>query len=60
MRKALFCTLFALLKGGKGLFICSATGSPTSPNTHDPISELSKKSEIGVMTNEKMAGKSQL
>jgi hypothetical protein len=31
-----------------------------SPNTRDPISELSKKSEIGVTKNEKMAGRTQL
>ena len=37
-----------------------SVGRPMSPNTRDPISELSKKSEIGVTKNEKMAGRTQL
>ena len=52
MRKALFLRPFRIVEWRKGL-VCSSVGRPMSPNTRDPISELSKKSEIGVTKNEK-------
>ena len=52
MRKALFLRPFRIVERRKGL-VCSSVGRPMSPNTRDPISELSKKSEIGVTKNEK-------
>ncbi len=39
---------------------CADAGSPISLNIRDPISDISKKSEIGVMNHEKMAGRTQL
>ena len=42
MRKALFLRLFRIVERRKGL-VCSSVGRPMSPNTRDPISELSKK-----------------
>ena len=42
MRKALFLRPFRIVEWRKGL-VCSSVGRPMSPNTRDPISELSKK-----------------
>lgn len=41
MRKALFLRPFRIVERRKGL-VCSSVGRPMSPNTRDPISELSK------------------
>ena len=41
MRKALFLRPFRIVEWRKGL-VCSSVGRPMSPNTRDPISELSK------------------
>ena len=58
MRKALFLRL-SLAEKRKGTQ-CADAGSPISLNIRDPISDISKKSEIGVMNHEKMAGRTQL
>ena len=55
MCKALFLRL-SLAEKRKGTQ-CADAGSPISLNIRDPISDISKKSEIGVMNHEKMAGR---